>query len=121
MRSGPVNLTVKELRGLSKSTIDGVTRWSLFVDGKNARALVKRIQSPVFSVALPESNIFDAECSSIGNVPAGVYSPAVDDGYYALLEPLPAGKHTVFFHVEASGESIGDITYHLTVVPVLTK
>lgn len=70
---------------------------------------------------MPGNNIFDAECSNNGGVPARVYSPAVDDGYYALLEALPPGKHTVIFHVEVRGQSIGDVTYHLTVVPVLTK
>ncbi len=113
------NLTVKNMRALSKSTIDGVDRLSLFVDGKNARNLVQRIQSPVFSVALPEKNIFDAECSSIGNVPAGVYSAAVDDGYYALLEPLPLGKHTISYHVE--GNVAGDVKYNLNIVKILTK
>ena len=115
------NLTVKDMRGLSKATIDGVDRLSLFVDGKNARSLVKRVQSPVFSVALPENNVFDAQCRAarLGNVPAGVYSPAVDDGYYVLLEPLPPGKHTISYHVE--GNVAGDVKYSITVVPVLTK
>jgi hypothetical protein len=116
---GPTNLTVKDMRALSKATIDGVDRLALFVDGKNARTLVQRIQSPVFSVALPENNIFDAECRGVGNVPARVYSPAVDDGYYVLLAPLSPGHHTISYHVE--GNVAGNVLYHLTIVPVSTK
>jgi hypothetical protein len=116
---GPADLTVKDMRALSKATIDGVDNLLLAVDGKNYTKLVHRVQSPVFSVALPKDNLFDAECSGAGGVPAGIYSPAVDDGYYAIIEPLTPGKHTMRYHVE--GNVSGDVRYHLTAVPMSTK
>jgi hypothetical protein len=118
---GPINLTVKEMRAQSKATIDGVDRLTLVIDGKNQKNLARRIQSPVFPVALPESNLFDAECSHFGGVPARVYSPAVDDGYYVLLEPLSPGHHTLSFQAEVGGSASLDVKYNLTVVPVLSK
>jgi hypothetical protein len=43
-------------------------------------------QSTPFSLHLPGDNILE--------VPAGIYYPAVDSGYYVLLPPLSAGQHT---------------------------
>jgi hypothetical protein len=53
-------------------------------------------------------------------VPAGVYSPSVDDGYYVLLKPLSVGNHTLHIHAESTGFTL-DVTYDLTVVPVQLK
>jgi len=53
-------------------------------------------------------------------VPAGIYSPAVDDGFYVQLNPLKVGSHTLHFHAENPG-FVEDVTYNLTVVPVLLK
>ena len=49
---------------------------------------------------------------------AGVYAPAVADGFYLLLTPLPAGPHTINFgaHVFIAGTLLSfDMTYNLTV------
>ena len=119
--SPPGNELVKDLRASSKATIDGATDLSLEVDGKSANKLIQRVQSQVFEVALPEDNLFDKPCADagLGNVPAGIYSPAVDDGYYVTLGPLKRGTHTVHFQAVASpGGSNEDVTYTLTVVPV---
>jgi len=40
----------------------------------------------------------------------------VDDGYYAAVEPLEIGKHTLVIHAEGAFKQ--DITYNLNVVPV---
>jgi hypothetical protein len=53
-------------------------------------------------------------------VPPGIYSPAVDDGFYVLLDKLAAGSHTLQFLVEDPGPG-QNVTYHLTVVAVSTK
>jgi hypothetical protein len=42
-----------------------------------------------FEVDLPDDNIYA--------LPAGRYSPAVADGWWLLLEPLPVGQHTLRF------------------------
>jgi hypothetical protein len=57
-------------------------------------------------------------------VPAGIYSPAVDDGFSVLLELLPIGHHALHFHAENPSAVPAfslDVTYNLTVVPVLLK
>jgi hypothetical protein len=55
-------------------------------------------------------------------VPAGVYSPSVDDGYYALLKPLSLGNHTLHVHAEIPSQSfVLDVTYNLIVKPVQLK
>lgn len=118
------NLTVTFMRSLSKATIDGATNLALRVDGRLANKLIQRVKSQVFELALPEENMFDKQCADagLGNVPAGIYSPAVDDGYYVILGPLDRGIHTIHFEAAAGPNgSNEDVTYTLTVVPVLTK
>jgi hypothetical protein len=117
------NIPVEDLRDLPADFIDGATNLSVEVDGKPIEHL-RRVQSQVFEVALPEENVFDAPCTGagFGNVPAGIYSPAVDDGFYVRLNPLQIGNHTPHFHVENPSQDFTlDVTYNLTVVPVLLK
>jgi hypothetical protein len=80
-------------------TVDGVTL---------ANPLGYLEKSTLFSINLPPGNIF--------GVPAQVLSPSVDEGYYAFVEPLTPGTHTV--HITASSVACGttqDATYNLTV------
>ena len=115
------NISVKELRAAIAPFIDGATKLSVKVDGVKIKDL-QRVQSQVFEVALPEANVFDAACAGLGGVPAGIYSPAVDDGFYVDLDPLKIGDHTL--HIHAENSSVGftlDVTYILTVVPVRHK
>jgi hypothetical protein len=113
------NLTVEQLRGPAHDFIDGVTSKSVTVDGQSVAT--RRITSKVFEVALPEDNVLDAPCKKahLGNVPARIYSPAVDDGFYVTVGPLQPGPHSV--QIKAKNPSQGfveDVTYNLTVVPV---
>jgi hypothetical protein len=113
------SLSVEELRAASAGFVDGATDLLVELDGVSIKNL-RRVQSKIFAVALPEDNVFDAPCG--GTVPARIYSPAVDDGFYVLLDKLSAGNHTLHFHAENSGQGFSqDVTYTLTVVPVLTK
>jgi hypothetical protein len=65
-------------------------------------------QSTPFSVQLPADNIL--------GVPAGVYFPAVDSGYYVLLPPLSAGQHTIHWASSITFFSLSlDVTYNITV------
>lgn len=68
-----------------------------------------------FGYTLPENNMFEF----FGlDAPAGTYSDAVADGYYAMVKPLSMGEHTVFMSATL-GEPYNDIvqvTYHLNVV-----
>jgi hypothetical protein len=118
---GPERIPVKDLRAASAAFIDGATNLLVEVDGEPMKKL-DRLQSEVFAVALPEENTFDTLCASFGGVLAGIYSPAVDDGYYVQLKPLEVGNHTLHMHAENPSASFSlDVTYSLTVVPILLK
>ena len=112
------SIPVKDMRDFNANLINGATNLLVEVDGKRIGNL-HRVQSKVFEVALPEENVFDAFCGPAG-FPAGIYSPAVDDGYYVRLNPLAVGNHTLHFHAEGPG-GFQDVTYHLTVVSVVQK
>jgi len=94
----PNNIPIRTLRQIPRDAINGITEASAELDGK-ALKNVRRIRSDAFAVAFPEENIFDAPCTSagFGNVPAGVFSPSVDDGLYVLLRPLDEGSHILHF------------------------
>lgn len=64
---------------------------------------------------LPEDNVFDPLCTPL-NVPAGVYSPSVDQGLYVNIDNLKPGLHTL--HFQANGPFTQDVIYHLVIVPV---
>lgn len=62
-----------------------------------------------FAVQLPDGNLL--------GLAAGTYAPAVQEGWYLLLEPLPPGVHTVSFGGTGFfGQPISvDVSYRLTV------
>ena len=67
-----------------------------------------RAASPVFSMQLPENNIFA--------VPAGT-GLAVADGYHVVFRPLQPGTYEIVVHVEViDGYALPDKTLHLSVV-----
>jgi hypothetical protein len=114
---GPLE-SVSDVRKDAAMGVDGEANLSVTLDGVAIR-IPPRVQSKVFSVALPENNVFDSKRC---NVPAGIYSPAAGDGFYVLLGPLSVGGHTVHFHAEnPAGVLSQDVTYNLTVVPVSLK
>jgi hypothetical protein len=117
---GPVNISVADLRAGAAPFIDGSLNLLVELDGKPVRN--KRAQSKVFAAALPEDNIFDAPCESAGGVPGGIFSPAIDDGYYAQIESLKPGAHTLHIHAEnPSAGFVLDVTYNLSVKRALHK
>jgi hypothetical protein len=118
---GASNMAVRELRRLSADFMAGVTNVSAELDGKPIE-YARRIRSEVFAVALPEDNVFDRPCQSLSDVPAGIYSPAVDDGLYVLLGPIEAGTHSLHFHAENASQGFTqDVTYTLRVVHVAAR
>jgi len=110
--------TVKELRMLSKATFDGIQNVWIKIDNVYANYLLRHVVSDIFEVVMPEDNVFDTVCGGPGNVPGGVYSPAVDEGYYVTLPSLKKGDHSIHFHADIPGFGTQDVTYKLTVVPV---
>jgi hypothetical protein len=118
-RQGPQNTPVENLRATSAAFVEGTTELSVVVDGEPIED-VYRVQSRVYEVALPEENVLDVdEQSCQGGAPAGIYSPAVHDGYYLWLNPLPVGNHTIRVYAKNPSTDVTiDITYNLTVAPV---
>ncbi len=121
---GGQNFNVKKLISLIKPLIDAAQNLSVSVDGRALdKKQIQRVLSNPFAAALPADNVFGPDACATGvPLPAGVYSPSMDDGYYVLLPALKPGPqpHTVKFHAE-SGTFSQDITYNLTVVPVSLK
>ena len=118
---GPESIPIEDMRSTVAGFVDGVTNIAVEVNGKPIRN-IRRVRSVVFAVALPEENVFDAPCiaAELGEVPAGIYSPTVDEGLYVTLRPLEVGNHTLHFHAENPGQGfLLDVTYNLTVVPVV--
>ena len=117
---GPVDISVADLRVGAAPFIDGSINLLVEVDGKPLKHL-RRVQSKVFAAALPEDNIFDSPCASLG-VPTGIFSPAIDDGVYAHIGALKAGPHTLHIHAEnPSAGFVLEVTYNLNVIGTSSK
>jgi hypothetical protein len=107
-------LTVPELRDIVGGLIDSVDPEDvvLTLDGKPRPDLVDRITSPVFGYDLPaEGNVYQ---TLFGVDVSGRVKPAVSDGYWFYIPPLPAGEHTLTFSA-AAGDFEVEVTYHITV------
>ncbi len=114
------SMSVEFMRDLLAPIVDGATDMSVTLDGSEVRK-IHRVRSEVFEISLPKDNLYlyfnpsQTPCE-------GVYSPAVDDGYYAQIKPLKPGPHTV--HISGKLPALGsdvNVTYNLTVVPVKLK
>lgn len=89
------------------SFIDQASNLELTIDGVSIENLEDfRVLSNPFPIRLPEDNLF--------GVPSGTY-PGISDGYWVVVESLPAGDHAIHFAGQAPGLTV-DVTYHLTVV-----
>jgi hypothetical protein len=118
------SFTVKELRQMVKGFIDIAQNLSVTVDSTRIqKGQLNRVKSIPFEAAFPVENFFGPDACAAGQpLLAGIYSPSVDDGYYASIPPLKPGEHVLHFHAESnSGAFVQDVTYNLTVVPVLLK
>jgi hypothetical protein len=117
------NFDVRKLISLITPSIDAAQNLSVTVDHKPLnKKQIQRVLSLPFPTWFPADNVYGADaCATKMPLPAGIYSPSMDDGYYVLLPPLKVGPpHTLQFHAE-SGTFVQDVTYNLTVVPVSLK
>lgn len=115
---GPDPIPASVYRAFAAAFVNGATNLSVTLDGRPVGPMHRTV-SPVFEVALPVDNVFVAPC---GGLDAGIYSPAVDDGFYVRLKPLPVGLHTLHIHAEVPAASfVLDVTYNLEVVPVVSR
>jgi hypothetical protein len=74
------------------------------VDGKAVP--IVRARSALYPIHLDDDNVFGA--------PPGTYLEAAD-GYWVLLDPLPAGNHVIAFSAEFADDPVLDVTYNLTI------
>jgi hypothetical protein len=104
----------------------------VMVDGVEVKkTLISLVQTEPFELALPTQNVFNVIygpniCVNNTPVAPGIYSPAVAEGYYLWLPPLPLGKHTIVFHAAETNSSYfgptnQNVVYAITVVPVSLK
>lgn len=107
--------TAEGIREIVKPPADAVDMLECEVDGVALKNLAQyRTESPLFDVFFPAGDIY-------GIGPA-TYGPSMDEGYYIMLAPLSAGKHTIHFYGNMP-ETIPpywspfsvDVTYHITV------
>ncbi|HZD81790.1 MAG TPA: hypothetical protein VE076_02840 [Nitrososphaeraceae archaeon] len=100
-----------ELHACAKADQDKVTSTVVSVDGIEVKPV--RLQSPLFSLVLPENNALGVKPQT---------TPAVSDGHWVFLQPLSPGSHII----RASGSLVdftttgtvnfaSNVIYHLTV------
>jgi hypothetical protein len=96
------------LASCAKTNADAITAAHASIDGTDVADLASyRVQSPVFTLVLPDGNVL--------NAPAGVASVVVD-GAFLNLEDLSVGNHTISYGGTYQSGGALDITYNLTVV-----
>ena len=102
------NTTFEEELACARDSNAGATG-SAEVDGRAIRNLQRyRVESPEFSLTLPEDNIYGA--------PPGIYAPAAAVGIYLLLPPLSVGHHIIHFTGSTTSGTAIEVTHNLTVV-----
>jgi hypothetical protein len=110
--------TAEELRAIANSFIDpGALTISCEINGESVADLFAyRAQSP------PGGFTFDIPEGSVGTAfgfDAGPRTPAVADGYWIALKPLPEGAHAIHFSAIVGDPDTPDfeldVTYLLTV------
>lgn len=85
------------------------------IDGVPVPNLMRySVQSTVFGFTIPADNYLNVLYSP-ANYPAGTYFPAVDQGQYLMIAPLPPGNHVIHFGASWSGGFAFDVTYTLKV------
>jgi hypothetical protein len=99
------------LRAAAEASMDSVTL-EASIDGAPLLNLSDyRVQSPVFSVTVPDGNIL--------GIPSGTYTPMVSDGYWLMLAPLSPGAHTIHLNGVVTGGVfnglVSEVTYYLIV------
>jgi hypothetical protein len=110
-----LTLSIGQMRKAAGDVMD--TAVDLLVEVDGVPHAYKRATSPPFAITLPEDNVFlHVGCPDAPA--AGTYAPAISDGYWVMLEPLPVGEHTIHFRGTLPDIPFTlDITYHLTVAP----
>jgi hypothetical protein len=72
-----------------KEDIDDIESHETFVDGQRIPVYRVRSDPSIFSINLPNKNLF--------HVTGGGSTQASSDGYWVFLKPLAVGEHSIFF------------------------
>jgi hypothetical protein len=109
--------TESELRSCAVSLNEGVTELMVTIDGQpisEQQLRSYRVQSPLFSVALPNGNIITGQEGS---------TQGVSDGFWVFLPPLAPGAHDIHFRgsivdytTAAQNNFVTESLYHITIV-----
>lgn len=114
--------TIEAVAEMAAGAVDmvDVSTLSFTIDGVAVKNLADyRFRSPVFSFTGAVPNIFSvAGCGPTApNCYEGFHEQGVAEGYWILLNPLPAGNHTIHLHGEIPDWGfVVDVTYHLQVL-----
>jgi len=85
-----------EMRACATAAVDGVTEFSATINGQDVGDLeAYRTSSPLFTLTLPENNIFGVE--------PGV-AQAVSEGYSFIIAPPPPGEYELTGSTQLAGE-----------------
>jgi hypothetical protein len=98
--------TEAEMRFRLNRLINSVTRLELIIDGVRVRNLFRyRAQSPRggFVLRVRPNSLF----TEFGA--PGIYDPAVSDGYWIMLKPLPVGEHKIIFEAFQADGNRGNL------------
>jgi hypothetical protein len=109
----PTSYTVPQLRAIAASNIGAVT--STFAELNGAPVEIFRTKSPTFAYTLPAENSIYDYFGLFGPQFEGTVRPAVSDGYWAVIPPLPAGDYMLEFGGANSFGFSTDVTYFLRV------
>jgi hypothetical protein len=106
--------SVADLQDECRRSLDVVTEASVEIDGVAVpNVLSYRAQSRPFSYRIPKD-----DCCFLGELGAkpGTYWPAISEGYFVMIQPLPKGQHTIRYreHSPLVGPPI-EATYILTI------
>lgn len=116
---GSESMSINLMRTYAATITEGPPQLSVELDGESIPNLLRfRQRSVPFGITLPPSNLYSAPCG--GEVPAATY-PAVDDGYYVMLRPLPPGPHQLRIRASTPSGFGVDVSYALNVLPLRLK
>ncbi len=106
-----VECNIADLRVMDAAALDPVILTASIDDQSLANLRRQRVQSPVLTITFPAGAVFGSN--------AGTFAPNVSDGYWLMVPPLPAGRHTIRFKGVISGGpfsgTVIEVTYRLTV------
>jgi hypothetical protein len=109
-------LSDRDLRAAIAPFTDSLTV-NVTLNGERVRT--KRLRSEVFPTAVPADNVFGLFCGA-SPVPAGIYR-TVDDSYYAEIDDLRPGVHTLQMVTSNTSGFNMNLVYTINVMPRLRR